>query len=140
MAQAKGIADKPILITPRTILAMIAGTIAGTAIGVVWVFATFVTQDDLVTHTNFLKTEVVTLAGDFQQHVEATTIWQLETRLEDNTDKRRALKQRMGEPGGNTVDNRIYDADLENRETKLSKSITCLQNSGSHCLNSADGG
>ena len=136
----KGIVDKPFLITLRTIIIMVFGAITGTAIGVVWVFATFVTQDDLVTHTSSIKTEVGTLAGDFQQHVEATTIWQLETRLEDNTDKRRALKRRMGEPGGNTVDNRIYDTDLENRETKLSKSITCLQNSGSHCLNSADGG
>jgi len=113
---------------------MILGTVAAYA----WIFTTFVTHADLGNHTqktdHVVDARVTQLASDFHSHVEATTIWQLETRLEDISDKRWSLKERMEAPDGNTRDNRDKDRELQKRESKLNKEISCLQQSGKHCL------
>jgi len=108
------------------------------------ILATFVTHGDLENHTkatdHVLSARIELLADNFQYHVAATTVWQLETRLEDISDKRWSLKTRMEETNGNTRDNRDRDRDLEKRETKLQQQISCLQQAGKHCLNNSEAG
>lgn len=114
----RGVARTPILITPETLVKIIGGVAVATVLSYIWAFTTFATVATFEAH-----------ASDFQDHVEATTIWQLETRLEDISDQRTKLKI-----AGINSANRDYDNDLKKRESKLRKSIDCLQSDGKHCL------
>jgi len=122
MAANQGVADKPILITPRTLVGIIGAVIVATIASYMWIFATFVTATTFEAH-----------ASDFSEHIEAQTIWQLETRLEDISDQRMKLQM-----VGITPQNRDFDRDLQKREDKLTKQISCLQQNGKHCLRKSE--
>ena len=124
----RGTAEVPILITPKTLVTIIGAVSVATIASYMWIFATFVTATAFDAHAN-----------DFQTHIEATTVWQLETRLEDITDQRWMLQQRMLQPGGSTADNRRRDHDLEKRESKIFNQITCIKQEGNHCLAQPEG-
>lgn len=122
-ANEKETIEKIIKITPRT-LALIIGTIMTFAIsGYIWLFATFVTTATFSAH-----------AHEFAEHIEAQTIWALQTRMEDVSDQRWLLQQKMDEPNGNTMERRTRDRELMRRELKLKDQISCLKTGGNHCL------
>jgi len=103
---------------------MMAGLVSAAIGADIWIFSTFATLASVDAH-----------ASDFRYHVEATTIWQLETRLEDVSDRRSTLIS-----DGITPKNSDYANDLEKREKKLTKQISCLQSNGKHCLSKTDSG
>lgn len=109
--------------TPRALVALVSAFLAVAVPATTWVYAEFALADDLTT-----------LKVAFEYHVEEQTIIRLEGRLQDTSDLRWELKQRMDSPGGDTIDNKDRDRELQKREERYRQQIDCLRNKGSHCL------
>lgn len=137
MAAKQGVVDHPIPIKLRTIYTMIAGSVTTIVLSVIgslfWAQGTFTAQTDFLVHEKTAELRLNALAETVNDRFAGVTLWQMETRLEDITDTRRTLKIE-----GITTANRDYDHDLEKRQTKLTKQITCMQSGGKFCLNRAE--
>lgn len=127
MAAAKGLADKPILITPRTLFYMFGAIIIGTITGYAWLFSTFATVATLNAH-----------AADFQDYVVSQDVRALKIQVMDTNDKLWELEQRITAPGGATLSNKERRRDLNTRVKTAEKKISCIQSNGKHCLGSTD--
>lgn len=117
------IADTLFATTPRTIVSMISGMIL--AYGVM--FATFATNADL----NQLKIA-------YNAHVEEAALWQIQRVLDDVSDKRWELQQRIENSPGDVSDIVERDRDLAKREREYLDQIHCLKTNGKHCLKTTD--
>jgi len=119
----KGVADNPILITPRTLAGIITAVAMATIGAYIWIFSTFVTIASFDAHAN-----------DFQQYIEGQNVRMLQLALTDAKDKLWELEVRMDEPGGDNLTNQKRKHELQQRIDDKESTIHCLQNNGEHCL------
>lgn len=127
MAAAKGLADKPVLITPRTLLSIFGAVVFSTIAVYAWIFSTFVTVATFNAH-----------AADFHNYVVGQDVRILKVQVTDANDKLWELERRIKEPGGNTQSNLDRKRDLKKRVVAKEKIITCIQTEGIHCLSNTD--
>ena len=115
--------DQAFKTTPRALMTLVSAFLAIAVPATTWVYSEFALASDL---------EEIQTA--FEYHVEEQTILRLEERLQDTSDLRWELKQRMEAPGGDTIDNKDRDRELKKREERYRQQIQCLRNKGAHCL------
>ena len=129
MAQAKGIADKPILITPKTVLYMIGATAFATVVGYIWVFSTFVTVATFNAH-----------ASDFDKYATGQDVKSLKLSVRATNAELWALEGRMSVPGGDSQRNQDRKHALTQQKEEDKAAIECLQSKRQHCLSNMDSG
>lgn len=119
----QGVADNPILITPRTLVSIIGVITVTAVVSYIWIFSTFVTVVTFDAH-----------AMDFERYVIGQDVRVLQASVIDAKDKLWELEQKMQQPGGDTRPNRERKHDLEERIELDSKTIKCLQDGKDHCF------
>lgn len=129
MAQAKGIADKPILITPRTGLYIVGATVAATILSYIWVFSTFVTVATFNAHAN-----------DFNTYAVGQDVKSLKLSVRATNAELWELEGRMSTPGGDSQRNRDRKHTLTQQKEEDKAAIECLQSKRQHCLSNMDSG
>lgn len=127
---AQDIADKLFATTPRTLISMITGTFL--IYGVM--LTQFATTDKLEAVEMALNLQDSTLTT----HIEASTIWQIERVLDDVSDKRWEIKNRLQTANGDKSDLLERDRDLAKRESSYKEQLACLRNGGKYCLHETD--
>jgi len=129
MAQKQGIADNPILITPKTVAYMIAATTTASILSYMWIFSTFVTVATFDVH-----------AKNFNSYAVGQDVKALKLSVRATNSELWVLEGKLTEPSGNNLRNRERIQFLRQQKENDKTAIECLQLGHQHCLSDMDSG